>query len=160
MIKYIKPLPIAEEMLGAYLESNLALHDARYVEQMLQGNDELSAFVNELSISEDLASSYLIDETPNLGIDFTLPEIPMGIEISMDTYVIPLEFDPSFADVAACAMTLGIADDDDSYDLNFEENMLDSNINESIDSLDCNLNNYSEESNMFKDDCGDFFINN
>ena len=61
MIKHIKPLPISEEMLGAYLEGNLTQSDATYVEQMLQGNDDLSTFVNELSVSADPTPNYQVE---------------------------------------------------------------------------------------------------
>ena len=36
MMKHIKPLPISEEMLGAYLEGNLAQNYAQYIELMLK----------------------------------------------------------------------------------------------------------------------------
>lgn len=76
MIKHIKPLPISEEMLEAYLEGNLAQSDVQYVEQMLRGNNEFSAFVEELSVSDDLTSNYQVEELPSFENDFTLPEVP------------------------------------------------------------------------------------
>lgn len=110
MIKHIKPLPASEEMLGAYFEGNLAPHDARYIEQMIQDNNEYSTFIDELAVSDELVSNY-IREIANLDIDFALPEIPTGIETSIDSHILPLEFEPSFADVADCAAMPDIEDD-------------------------------------------------
>ena len=109
MIKHIKSLPISEEMLGAYLEGNLAQHDARYIEQMLQGNDELSAFVEELSLSNDLISNYQVKELPSFENDFTLPEIATKVGTYLEHQVLPFGFEPSFVDVA-CAMMPDVTD--------------------------------------------------
>ena len=113
MIKHIKPLPISEEMIGAYLEGNLAQSDAQYVEQMLQGNDELSAFVEELSVSDDLTSDYPMKDIPSFENDFTLPEIATEVGTYLEHQVLPFGFEPSFVDVAACAMMSGFTDDGD-----------------------------------------------
>ena len=123
MIKHIKPLPISEEMLGAYIEGNLAQHDAQYVEQMLQSDNEFSAFVEELSISDNLTSNYLLEDMPSLDNDFTLPEISTELETHIEPHALPFGFEPSFADVAACAIapeTLNSGDD--SY-VDFDDNM-------------------------------------
>lgn len=111
MIKHIEPLPISEEMLGAYLEGKLSQHGARYVEQMLQNNDEFSAFVDELSMSDNLTSNYLMEDMPSFENDFILPEISTGIGAYIEPHVLPFEFEPSFADVAACAIMPDITDD-------------------------------------------------
>ena len=111
MIKHKKPLPISEEMLGAYLEGNLAQSDAQYVEQMLQGNDELSAFVEELSVSDDLTSDYPMEDIPSFENDFTLPEIATEVGTYLEHQVLPFGFEPSFVDVAACAMIPDLTDD-------------------------------------------------
>ena len=111
MIKHIKSLPISEEILGAYLEGNLTQHDARYIEQMLQGNDELSAFVEELSLSNDLISNYQVEELPSFENDFTLPEIATTVGTYLEHQVLPFGFEPSFVDVAACAMIPDLTDD-------------------------------------------------
>lgn len=113
MIKHIKPLPISEEMLGAYLEGNLSQNDAQYVEQMLHDNDELSAFVNELSVSDNLTSNYLMEDIPSFENDFALPEIATEIGTFIEPHILPFGFEPSFADVAACAMMPDITDDGD-----------------------------------------------
>ena len=111
MIKHIKPLPISEEMLGAYLEGNLAQSDAQYVELMLQDNDELSAFVEELSVSDDLTSDYPMKDIPSFENDFTLPEIATEVGTYLEHQVLPFGFEPSFVDVAACAMIPDLTDD-------------------------------------------------
>ena len=110
MIKHIKPLPISEEMLGAYLEGNLAQSDAQYVELMLQDNDELSAFVEELSVSDDLTSDYPMEDIPSFENDFTLPEIATEVGTYLEHQVLPFGFEPSFVDVAACAMIPDLTD--------------------------------------------------
>ena len=113
MIKHIKLLPISEEMLGAYLEGNLAQSDAQYVELMLQDNDELSAFVEELSVSDDLTSDYPMEDIPSFENDFTLPEIATEVGTYLEHQVLPFGFEPSFVDVAACAMIPDLTDDGD-----------------------------------------------
>ena len=113
MIKHIKPLPISEEILGAYLEGNLSQNDAQYVEQMLHDNDELSAFVNELAVSDNLTSNYLMEDIPSFENDFALPEIATEIGTFIEPHILPFGFEPSFADVAACAMMPDITDDGD-----------------------------------------------
>jgi len=113
MIKHIKPLPISEEILGAYLEGNLSQNDAQYVEQMLHDNDELSAFVNELSVSDNLTSNYLMEDIPSFENDFALPEIATEVGTYLEHQVLPFGFEPSFADVAVCAMMPDITDDGD-----------------------------------------------
>ena len=112
MIKHIKPLPISEEMLGAYLEGNLAQSDAQYVEQMLQDNDELSAFVEELSVSDDLTSDYPMEDIPSFENDFTLPEIATEVGTYLEPQVLHFGVEPSFVDVAACAMMMSDLTDD------------------------------------------------
>ena len=113
MIKHIKPLPISEEMLCAYLEGNLAQSDAQYVELMLQDNDELSAFVEELSVSDDLTSDYPMEDIPSFENDFTLPEIATEVGTYLEHQVLPFGFEPSIVDVAACAMIPDLTDDGD-----------------------------------------------
>ena len=125
MIKHIKPLPISEEMLGAYLEGNLAQSDAQYVELILQGNDELSAFIDELSLSDDLTSNYQVEELPSFENDFTLPEIATEVGTFVEPHILPFVFEPSFVDVAACAMMPDITDDGD---MKINDNLLNTDI--------------------------------
>lgn len=112
MIKHIKPLPISEEMLGAYIEGNLAQSDAQCVELMLQDNDELSAFVEELSVSDDLTSNYRMEDIPSFENDFILPEIATEVGTYLEPQVLPFGDEPSFVDVAACAMMMSDLTDD------------------------------------------------
>lgn len=129
MIKHIKPLPISEELLGAYLEGNLTQNDAQYIEQMLQENDELSAFVNELSVSDDLTSNYDVEEFPGFENDFTLPDIASEIGTYLEPHIPPFLFEPAFVDVAACAMIPDITDDGDIIT---NEEKLDTTIGEDL----------------------------
>ena len=73
MIKHIKPLPISEEMLGAYLEGNLSLEEAREVEGMIGNNDELNALMDEIINHE-------IDEGVSIETDF--PNWIEGFELT------------------------------------------------------------------------------
>ena len=125
MIRHIKPLPISEEMLGAYLEGNLTQSDATYVEQMLQGNDDLSTFVNELSVSDDLMSNYQVEELPSFENDFTLPEIATEVGTFVEPHILPFGFEPSFADVAACAMMMSDLTDDGDIIINDNQTNID-----------------------------------
>ena len=125
MIRHIKPLPISEEMLGAYLEGNLTQSDATYVEQMLQGNDDLSTFVNELSVSDDLMSNYQVEELPSFENDFTLPEIATEVGTFVEPHILPFGFEPSFADVAACAMMMSDLTDDGDMIINDNQTNID-----------------------------------
>lgn len=77
MIKYIKPLPISEEMLGAYLEGNLSAEEAQCIEQLIETDECLSGLlddVEELTLMEGTDSIY--DDFPDFGEDYMLPEIP------------------------------------------------------------------------------------
>ena len=125
MIKHIKPLPISEEMLGAYLEGNLAHSDAQYVEQMLHDNDELSAFVNELAVSDNLTSNYLMEDIPSFENDFALPEIATEIGTFIEPHILPFGFEPSFVDVAACAMMMSDLTDDGDMIINDNQTNID-----------------------------------
>lgn len=132
MIEHIKPLPISEEMLGAYLESNLSLEEARNVEQILQGNDELSAFVNELSMSDDLMSNNLMEDIPSFGNDFNLPEAPTEIETYIEPHISPLGLESSFADIAVCNMMPDLTDDSDMI------------INDNLTNTEVDIDNISD----------------
>ena len=54
MIKYIKPLPVSEEMLGAYLEGNLTAEDSSMVQGVIDRNSEFKNFVEEVAVGADL----------------------------------------------------------------------------------------------------------
>ena len=125
MIKHINPLPISEEILGAYLEGNLSQNDAQYVEQMLHDNDELSAFVNELAVSDNLISNYLMEDIPSFENDFALPEIATEIGTFIEPHILPFGFEPSFADVSACAMMMSDLTDDGDMIINDNQTNID-----------------------------------
>lgn len=130
MIKHIKPLPISEEMLGAYLEGNLPQSDAQYLEQMLQGNDDLLTFVNELSVSDDLTSNYQVEALPSFENDFTLPEIATEVGTFVEPHILPFGCEPSFVDVAACAIMSDLTDDGDMI---INDNLSNTDIDNSLD---------------------------
>lgn len=75
MIEHIKPLPISEEMLGAYLEGNLSLEETRNVENMICNNDDLSALIAEVTGSEMDENLSIESDFLNWNEDFELPEI-------------------------------------------------------------------------------------
>ena len=134
MIKHIKPLPISEEMLGAYLEGSLSSHDAEYVEQMLQRDCNLSSFVNELSMSESMEANCLTGNVLDLECDFELPEIPMAFGPSMDVDIFSLYPNTSLSDVAACdIMSEAVAEVDIIKEDDDDNICIDDTINLNID---------------------------
>lgn len=149
MIEHIKPLPISEEMLGAYLEGNLSQCDAKYVEQSLHENKELSAFVDELFVSDNLTSSYLMEDVPNFENDFTLPKIPAELGTYIEPNVLPFGFEPSIADVAACACMPDMTISGDSCDIKFEDNMPNHN---DLDEEELGFNLISKDENFVSND--------
>lgn len=155
MIKYIKPLPISEEMLGAYLEGNLTPSGTRYVEHIIGSNSDFSAFVDELAIAEDLNSDYYADEIADYH-NFILPEIPINAEPFIDNHILPLDLEPSFGEFAACVIMPVIVDDGYNYDVNIENTIFDNGIDEYSSPSDKDLIDYNEDSSMFNDDCTNF----
>ena len=157
MIRHIKPLPISEEMLGAYLEGNLTQSDATYVEQMLQGNDDLSTFVNELSVSDDLMSNYQVEELPSFENDFTLPEIATEVGTFVEPHILPFGFEPSFVDVAACAMIPDLTDDGGNFNIVSEdESFIECGLDEFADSSNCHIDDYDGDVDIISNDCIDY----
>jgi len=85
MLKHLQPLPISEEMLGAYLEGNLTADEVGFVESVLESDKGLQELVDEVGtvssgwLSENIEDSNLIysDEVLN---DFDLPEV--GIHLT------------------------------------------------------------------------------
>lgn len=157
MIKHIKPLPISEEILGAYLEGNLSQNDAQYVEQMLHDNDELSAFVEELSVSDDLTSDYPMEDIPSFENDFILPEISMEVGTYLESQVLPFGFEPSFVDVAACAMIPDLTDDGGNFNIVSEdESFIECGLDEFADSSNCHIDDYDGDVDIISNDCIDY----
>lgn len=85
MLKHLQPLPISEEMLGAYLEGNLTTDEVGYVESLLELDEDLQKLVDEVGtvssdwLSENLDDSNLICSGDVLN-DFDLPEV--GIHLT------------------------------------------------------------------------------
>ena len=85
MLKHLQPLPISEEMLGAYLEGNLTADEVGYVEALLELDKDLQELVGEVGtissdwLSENLDDSNLICSDDVLN-DFDLPEV--GIHLT------------------------------------------------------------------------------
>lgn len=82
MLKHLQPLPISEEMLGAYLEGNLTAEEYNYVDAAIQDSDSLKGLVEEVGDSQidylttSAAENYL-DFGQNI-MDFQLPDIPVN----------------------------------------------------------------------------------
>lgn len=85
MLKHLQPLPISEEMLGAYLEGNLTAEEVGYVEALLELDKDLQELVGEVgTISSDWLSENLDDSNQicldDVLNDFDLPEV--GIHLT------------------------------------------------------------------------------
>ncbi len=76
MIKHIKPLPISEERLGAYLEGNLSVSDALMVENLINEDKSFCEFVKEISVPDVNIEDPIFDNYPTFELDFELPQIP------------------------------------------------------------------------------------
>lgn len=72
----LKPLPVSEEMLGAYLEGNLSVAESSMIKSIIDSDDLFRDFVNELSIPGSINMGPRDDTFPTLDTDFILPEIP------------------------------------------------------------------------------------
>ena len=59
----ISELPISEELLGAYLEGNLDLQEAAFVENMIDASPALSEFFDECALVADNSYSMPFDES-------------------------------------------------------------------------------------------------
>lgn|SRR5574344_866352 len=81
-------LPISEETLGAYLEGNLSDADASNIAQMIDSNDELKDFVNDLQNTEIDWSTTMEDDYDGSIPDVEIPEVETnGME---DDILLPL----------------------------------------------------------------------
>lgn len=83
MMKQIKPLSISEEMLGAYLEGNLSLEEARYVENLIGEDDDLQTFVGDLTTLDVNNEASVYDECPDFDAAFELPHVEVS-KLNMD----------------------------------------------------------------------------
>lgn len=80
MLKHLQPLPISEEMLGAYLEGNLTADEVCYVESCLKSDVDLQELVDEIDYTgQDWVNGAIVDLNPEhyaYGFDdFDLPEV-------------------------------------------------------------------------------------
>lgn len=80
MLKHLEPLPISEEMLGAYLEGNLTAEEVGYVESCLKSDVDLQELVDEVGYTgSDWVNEAVVDlnlEYSGYGSDdFDLPEV-------------------------------------------------------------------------------------
>ena len=104
MLKHLQPLPISEEMLGAYLEGTLTAEEVGYVESALQTDELLRGIVDEVNRDgiewNGLADNTSIYEDLELMSDLQIPEIPSLTIFANETIVTHAPFYP---DIAACA---------------------------------------------------------
>ena len=109
MLKHLQPLPISEEMLGAYLEGNLTADEVGYVDSVLQTDELLKGIVEEVN-SDGIE---LVENSLGQGlcvIDLQLPEltsnaiydgitiidVPQTMETAMLCSLVDNEFVDSF----------------------------------------------------------------
>lgn len=81
MIKNIKPLPISEETLGAYLEGNLSSTETAQVEDMMKLDNDFRDFVAEISVADPDITESIFDAHPNFDTEFELPEVPLTLDL-------------------------------------------------------------------------------
>lgn len=81
MIKNIKPLPISEETLGAYLEGNLSSTETAQVEDMMNLDNDFRDFVAEVSVADPDITESIFDAHPNFDTEFELPEVPLTLDL-------------------------------------------------------------------------------
>ena len=104
MLKHLEPLQISEEMLGAYLEGNLAADEVGYVESVLQNDELLKGIVDEVNsdgvdwVNHTVNASMCLDM--DLIFDLHIPEIP-ALTILTGEAILPTT--PFYSDVLACS---------------------------------------------------------
>lgn len=104
MIKYIKPLPVSEEMLGAYLEGTLKAEDSSMVQGVIDSNSEFKNFVEEVAVADPSTEESIYDSHPNFDLDFELPEVPLQFEPQTDVLVLnPQIIELEYPELVACA---------------------------------------------------------
>ena len=101
MIKFVKPLPVPEEMLGAYIEGRLSLEESHMIEDLINKSSDLSNLISDLCLPE--ASHSIYEDFPMFDTEFKLPETPIQIESStfdvIDTHTVsPNDFPILFSD--------------------------------------------------------------
>lgn len=130
MMRQIKSLPISEEMLGAYLEGNLSLEESRYVEDMLGKDDDLQAFVGDVTTLDVDNEVSIYDECPDFDTMFELPEILMELESFVGSSLSPLDYESSFLENIASSLTPEVTNVDSEI---IDGEIHNSDINEVLD---------------------------
>jgi len=105
MIKYVKPLPVTEETIGAYLEGNLSAEEISHIENLMNSNNVFKDFVDEVSVEDINIDETIYDAYPNFDLDFELPEVPLQFELQQDmTFPNPaIELESPEPELVACA---------------------------------------------------------
>ena len=75
-MKHLKPLPISEEMLGAYIEGNLSAEESSMVKNIIDSDEMFQSFVSELSVPDSMIGGTFWDIFPAFDTEFELPSIP------------------------------------------------------------------------------------
>lgn len=140
MLKHLQPLPISEEMLGAYLEGNLTTDEVVFVESTLRTDELLKALVDEVncdgielvesSLDQGLGIIYfqLPELTSNAIYDgIPIIDVPQTMETAIFCSLVDNEFVDSFCDLEitdnvdlndmASSEYRSIEDDYDNFDL-------------------------------------------
>ena len=142
--------PEFAEELGAYLEGNLSMEDTRLLEQFLQANDDISAFIDTLSIFDDCKLNNQLEDILNIELDFVLPEKSMNIECFIPNDPFLLEYNPTFMDIEVTNNTL---DSEIDNNIHCDDHIFDAtNINESLDDSNNVLTINEDECRIVNDD--------
>lgn len=144
MIKYIKPLPISEEMLGAYLEGNLTAEDSSKVQGIIDSNSEFRNFVEEVSVADPTTEESIYDAHPNFDLEFELPEVPLEFEPQTDVLVLnPQIIELEYPELVACACCA----EDEIYDAE-DESIFEGMTDFTSNNADETSHNMNEEEYM------------
>lgn len=104
MLKHLEPLQISEEMLGAYLEGNLAADEVGYVESVLQNDELLKGIVDEVNSDGVVWVNHTVNTStcPDMDLisDLHIPEIPV-LTILAGEAILPTT--PFYSDILACS---------------------------------------------------------
>ena len=130
MMRQIKSLPISEEMLGAYLEGNLSLEESRYVEDLIEKDNDLQAFVEDVTMLDVDNEVSIYDECPDFDTVFELPEILMELESFVGSSLSPLDHESSFLENIASSLTPEVTNVDSEI---IDGEIHNSDINEVLD---------------------------
>ncbi len=126
MLKHLQPLPISEEMLGAYLEGNLTADEVGYVESVIDSDKNLQELVDEVGIANsDWISENPADLNPICSDDvlngFDLPELDIHLTTSewedAEEGLGGDDFDTAYSDAEASAICI----DDQESGFNVDE---------------------------------------